>query len=659
MSNSEPVVVDLTAQCPLTELTLVDSDFRTVAGGTGHVRAQVPAGLYELRADTGDGHHTEIIAVRGPADYVRDQIDAPFETVTPPADSTMADLVRTLHESTGGSATTSSVVIAADGSGLKHVELLDSASQALNGVGPWLDADDGSGAARAEVLAPGGYLLRVTLNESVHTLPFWLLPGFRTLVFLPWSGSGPDLGAAVVHIVPATVSWTPDRDRDVLLEALLQRLQTHRPALPDHLLDAVRRWADAPMLALAAAALTSGSDQSEAPALTEEAARLLPGHPDTTALQAAIGAEEPVSWPPMLAATYWRALLPADHAGASVIPAASHLFKIAVGLSWLGPYVTVPASGTDAGEWARTHLGSLGDIDGHPLHEAVQNREIRTVAEQTGLPLESARRAVDALLGESESAGRSWRKALRAALLAEPGANHVTVPGRLEWRIRDSTIRFTCDWDRQHGVVHAAALSDLLPHQFSLLLSYRDNVRHLARFVGGSASWPADAQDSYTVSVPEAEQIGDHLAFEALSLAPEPIATFSTADEPLRRVTTIADGRLRLATFQRTDHDLELTVRSRDRADEGRYAVLSVRVPGTADEEFVVPLTWLKSQSEASGAVLVGPPRTGATVFVVPELQHSGRLRPEMVLRSIDCAANGVTRRALRELYSQLAGEAP
>ena len=659
MSSSDLVVVDLTAQCPMTELTLVDSDFRTVASGVGRLDAALPAGLYELIATAGDGNHKEIIALRGTKNYVRHGIEVPFDTVAPAPHTSEADFVRTMSEALikGRAEGTAGLIVVVDGAGRESVELLDENSRPASGTPGWIDAEGAAVAAWPQELAPGGYLLRFPGGVSARSLPLWLLPDFETVVFVPAGENGLDLGAAVVHVSPASAPWQPDRDRDVLLEALLRRLQSPCPAVPDDLLEPVCRWADAPMLALCAAVLAHGAGHHQSEPLTMLVANVLEGHADVAALEASTGAAGAVSWPPLLAATYWRTLLPADHAGAPVIQPGSRLSEFALGLSWAGPYVTVAADPTDAGQWARKHLRALARVDHHPLRTAIEHHDVQTVAVQTRLPLEAAQRVTAAAQPGFEDARQAWLEVLKASLAADPQAMWVTVPGHREWRIAGETVSFRCDWDPTRSLVRAAALSENLPRQFPLLLSHGDdNVRHLAQFVDGIATWAADAQARYRVIVPDVERIGDHVAFEALSLAPDPVATFSTVDEPLRRVTIIAEGRLRLATFERSDHDLELTVRSQDREDEGSYAVVGVRGPGMRDEELVVPLIWLNTQREASGSLRVGRPRAGASVFVVPDLQAAGELSVEIVRRSIDFAANRVTERALVDLFERLGG---
>ncbi|GAA1027833.1 MULTISPECIES: hypothetical protein [Amycolatopsis] len=655
MSGYEEVRVDLTARHPMTDLTLVDSAFRVAAEGTGRLRTRLAAGLYELRANAGDGYSTRLVALRGAEAYVRTDVDAPFETVTPLAGSAKAEFIRMAWKRMRARDPRAvSVFVVLDDPRRHVVELVTPEGHLVPGAADVSGPADGSFEVRAQLLPAGGYLLRFTIGQAARALPLWLPEGYCTVVFIPSGEAGPDVRSAVVHLSPSGDPWRPERERDVLLESLLRRSDVHRPALPDRLVTEAERWSGAPMIAVAAAALAAGTGHREEQALLVEARRLLPDHPDVRALSAVAGAGKTAEWPPLLAAAYWRALLPADQRGAEVIRASSPLSDLAPGLSSLGPYLTAPSGPVDVADWAGRHLTPLLQEENHPVAAAVRSGDAKSVAELTGLPLAAARKALAAVADDTGEQSQSALRALQELFDRDPEATRLTVPESKEWEVPGPLVGIRWELDPEGRGARVFALGSELPSEFSLLLSRQTHARHLLRFENGEARWRASERGSFTVSVPLIERIGGLVAVEALSLEPAEGARFGSGEEPIRRMTALADGALRLSAFERVDHGLELVVRSDRGRDQDRYAVVSVRKPDEPDQQLVVPLVWLRTQGQATGALRVGLPRPGAAVFLVPEPLLAAELPIEAVERSIALGANSATTRALQELYDRL-----
>lgn len=640
MSSSENVLIDVSSRHPLVEFTLVDTGFGTVVCGNGRLRAEVPAGIYELLVTAGDARRSEIIALRPGSSHVATDVIPDISTITP-ADGPGAALATELSAALVRGHTKSGVLVVVHGAASSDaIELLDAASSVVlpSGDQPGTEEQEWSGwfAPRP----PGGHILRFHRDTGAVDVPFWIPDGWQVVVFAVGGPHGADPAAAVVHLHPADHVWQPEPDRDVLLELLLHGLQIRRCPLPEEIVSHTRRWPRSPMTTIAAAVLAHKTKHRDFPALIELLTGELPGHPDVMALQAT---RAPLHWPPMFASAYWHALLPADHAGEAAISPLSYLDHTAAGLSSSGPYSaqrTAVDADTVAADRVRALLAAAAPDS--------QTPDTVAIAKATGLTVRAARVAL-AGLGDD-----AWRSLVERFGRVERA---LEVPGQIAWH-ESLVLSCTMDEANNRAVASLSSPSGSVPDLFPILLDRPGRDTCLLEFRDGTAWWPMEEPGSCRVRLPETDSLGDQIAYEAMSLIPEPTPAFTSARRRIRRQTFVPSGRFRMQLFENSYRGLELSVLSDDREDADFCALISVRRSGGEPEELAVPLTWLTSQGVATGALKLGRTSAEVTVFVVPGLVTAAEVKTEILHRSLDRFADKATERALRRAAAKhTAGE--
>lgn len=342
---------------PGTELSVRDSRFDVVAHGVGHLDVSVAPGLYQVERRLGDTHETEIVAVRPGRDHVNAAVDLTLRSVAPvAADRQTDDEYRTVAESVSGTVAAhgdparAHLVVVSDvpvATVLSQWQLLD---EDLRPVDAWPHGWIGDRAAAWDRARPaGGHVLR----RHGTDMPFWLSPGWQTIVFLRQAPHGFEVS---LHLVEAGRPWRADSAANTAVEvartALLRRRAVFRRDVVDALLS--NRSDLNPMLGvLAAHALRAEwpSDDTTHDLIADRLTDLLPGHPDVEALSlwregAVTPGRQRLAWPPMIHAAYRDLVVPADVAAPGVLVEHSLAYQIAGNLVSGGVWLKYEALGT-------------------------------------------------------------------------------------------------------------------------------------------------------------------------------------------------------------------------------------------------------------------------------------------------------------------------
>jgi hypothetical protein len=246
---------------------------------------------------------------------------------------------------------------------------------------------------------------------------------------------------------------------------------------------------------------------------------------------------------------------------------------------------------------------------------------------------------------------------------------HVTLPVPGEMNLFGDGIvgRLRCSWDPVRSLARLVVDAGVEPDRlvrlnapFPLLCTGPNQSTFLLRSHSGVAEWRADVGAEYAVRLPKTEAIGDFVAYEAVSLEPELVPSFSTGSAVLHRRTVVPSGPFEIDAFENASRDVQLAVRSTRESDAGACALVSVRSQhDDADPELLaIPLTWLRFQRVASGSLTVGRLGDGVGVFVVPELVSAAEVHLSVLVRSLERIANAVTRTALRRIIEHRTGDA-
>jgi hypothetical protein len=363
MSDFDPSArLILSSAVKALELSVVDSNFREVAHGVGDLDVNVLPGIYELRFQAGPQYEKRLVSVAPGQVYEDKSIDVAFPSAAP------IEGTSTSHEYQQTAAAEASQITTAAGVGTaglvlmvrnvrewEHLMFDQSTVAALtlldSNLEPVPDFDAGwkidsanCWATWSANLAPGGYALRVRRTAKRETgapvvfdQAIWLTDRWQTLVFIPNSADGPLLESGTMHMVELALDWSPyERDVNSALELALWGLREGRTVVPSDLRPLLHAKFQNPMLGIIAAhslLLASKPDFDLVDTVLENLTRLIPNHPDLTALRWLAAetrsetrypdpAQAPpsvlVSWPPLLRASY-AALIRRDSQDASTI----------------------------------------------------------------------------------------------------------------------------------------------------------------------------------------------------------------------------------------------------------------------------------------------------------------------------------------------------
>ncbi|HEY8869608.1 MAG TPA: choice-of-anchor D domain-containing protein [Candidatus Limnocylindrales bacterium] len=354
------------------EIAVVDSDFRPVAAGIGTLIVRLDPGIYEVVARAGPVTERRLVRLTpGERRSILD-LEVAFPSAAPvPGTSTTHEY----HQGLAAQATQLGeapragygglVVVLRDVRGLEgpplsqrdmdELALLDSSLAPFADFrNDWQISEQEAWASWGRHVPAGGYALRRTLTVGDPAVrvdqSVWVVSGWQTILFLTRPADGESAAPASVHTVPLSEPW---RSFDPRIGTAYELIQWDLRATPsgyrglpdvdlDGLIDAV---ADNAMLGIALAHLLLRQPELDAGRIGRLIAaldRLVPGHPDVLGLRiiaegiAAIGivvgdAIPPVSWPPMVLASY-LALLRRDADVPGTIAPASVAESVAEGL---------------------------------------------------------------------------------------------------------------------------------------------------------------------------------------------------------------------------------------------------------------------------------------------------------------------------------------
>ena len=443
MSGSETASktgrVVLAAATPGVGFTIVDGTFQTVARGVGRLEAELPHGIYEIAIRTGSSVETQLVSLQPGQTWERLDITPGVYAAAPLAGSRTATATHTAAVETAsravadgtGPATAGLVLVVRRTAGetVLHHEQLHLLDRSLDPVQGWPAqwvVDEQAGVATiGGRLDPGPYVLRLArprgpaLDQTV-----WLSDGWQTLVFCPNGADGADLDDAVVHLTRLDQPFPgPHPEIAAAVEIAVSGLRQGLPLVNDDLLDVLRDsgFAD-PMLGIAGAHALLLRDRPDARAITRvvaELRKLLPDHPDVLALArhpiCAMTDVPSVWWPPMLAASYQKALLAADQRDPAAIldgsPAervAGYVVQRGLWLCWeatpavLSPDPTpedtaLTTAMTDgAKRRIERHVGEVAELTGDDRHKVAGALGVHELARRLQLPVQAVQAVLEA-----------------------------------------------------------------------------------------------------------------------------------------------------------------------------------------------------------------------------------------------------------------------
>ncbi len=397
MPSSSDAAVHLRARAGAVALRLSDAALRPVAEGIGELSCQgLPPGLYLLEIEAGHERQERFLTLAPGQTYedlaVRHEIASP----TPMGGT------RTNHAYHARPASELSREPSLElGSGsrlllfarhlegnreapvdLGRLELLDQELEPLIAFGEKATVRELDGWAGTSIeLDPGFHLLRERPSEDGERAldqPLWLAEGWLTAIFLacPAGEAMPRPGSASIHMAPLELGFEPWDDEVVRVnlaaELALTGLRSGQPLVPKALFSLLEGKFKNPMLGLLGAHAMLLSPRLEWALFDQVIAnleRLVPGHPDVTALRVlgrrrlGVGGpsgEPQVFWPPMFASGY-RALLAQDVEEDGLLPAGSLAERAAASLLTTGPWTRFGAVAKQPGVAAVEEKAEMPD----------------------------------------------------------------------------------------------------------------------------------------------------------------------------------------------------------------------------------------------------------------------------------------------------------
>jgi hypothetical protein len=387
-SGSETGRLVLTSRTPGTLLRVFDSTLRVLATGRDQLTADLRPGVYRIESRLGDARTSELVTIAPGADE-RHDLTVEFATAAPTYGTSTSYETHTdfatrlsLEVATGVGPKSGAVLVLRNLAGRDRYPMRSSAvtllNQALHPVSEWASDwvedqahDDITG--RAGRLEPGPYVLRVEHSDRDGTVEtadqtIWLSPDWQTLVFIPNGPDGPDARAVSVHMGPLGARWQGYEPWALAAEAALAGLRDGVPSVPADLINfLLNSKFENPMLGILGmhALLVAGApEQRLLRTVVQNLLRLIPDHPDVQALAVLLpdAASQSVPWPPMLASSYRRCLLPADLDDPNVLPAGSPAERVAPYVLTAGPWLRWTAT-TELLSEERTPRAAIEQVD--------------------------------------------------------------------------------------------------------------------------------------------------------------------------------------------------------------------------------------------------------------------------------------------------------
>jgi hypothetical protein len=461
VSSSDRSLLTIKSGSSTLQIELLDSNFSTVATGTGSLNVELAPGLYEAHFRDGSSAESRIIKAE-PGSVVVDpptfatESPAPLEATSTSHEYHQQAVVdaseRVASEAANASSLGGLIVMVRNLRGAddvpfpadlpKRLQILDAQGNKLPVKHDWqLDAAQ-HWAIWGNPLPAGGYTLEISGPNVASTRirqSLWVDPDWQTLVFLPNTAAGVEADLATVHItrLGQWSAWHEAGAIAVALENVLAGLRNGRSVVPSDLNDLFHAKFQNPFLGIAAAHALLLDPTPSTRLLTtvvNNLARLLPDNPDVFALEhrahdhgAKLAVRKGLSWPPLLYAGY-RSVIRADGAEPGVIldgspaeTAAARLVLNGIWTTWTEQQPELVASrgvGAILGEaelrWdpavasesdpaterLRSYVSGAAELQGVSTDEILGRRSVAELALATGLPSGAVSTAISSLRSE-------------------------------------------------------------------------------------------------------------------------------------------------------------------------------------------------------------------------------------------------------------------
>ncbi len=355
--------LQLSGDGPAVRFGIYDALGRLIAAFADQADHELTAGVYEVVAQRATRIERRLVRVRGNETRLeRFELPVPgAPTVLGTADydagaAEAAEAASTAVANAGGARSGLAVVLSSleQSRSLSRrwaVTLTDLHGREV----PWTRKRVVRGCLTFGARAPkGAYVLRTTWRDEADRQAMLeqtvgLVPERQTVVWMPAGAQGVHARFASVHTTPLEQPWDGSDQTALLGEILLGELRTGQPRITPAVFRLASSEGADPMVALYAAHIAMISGEPDTWPVTERLVKSLtqrlPGHPDVLALRlsGALRAEQrprgtTVS-PPMLAASYWQALLPADRSNPATLPAGSLAEEVAGSALAGGPWL--------------------------------------------------------------------------------------------------------------------------------------------------------------------------------------------------------------------------------------------------------------------------------------------------------------------------------
>jgi hypothetical protein len=459
----------LQSQQPGVEFAVRNAALLVVKSGIGRIDASVDPGLYRIEERAGNAEREVVIALRAGEIYRRADVVLPFPCVAPVAASStappeFAPAVEQASEAAARHGGRDPVLIVARCRSARLVtglgdgfELLDAA---LRPIPAGAENTYGPGAAvtvSTRRLPAGGYVLRSPFSPAGVELvdrPVWLDDGWQTIVFAV-TGDDEPVGVSV-HMVPADVPWRAGDPAHTAVEAAAAAFHRGLSILRDESVDDQLLTRN-PILGMLGAYALRRETRPDGNAYNRVVGRLedlVPEHPDVRALATSrsrghASQLDPVSWPPLLTASY-RALLAADADGGAALRAGSPAERIAASvvpggpwLAWvpgedgLGPVAPDEPPPGRAAERVQRFLAMVADFEHRPLTDVILQWDQASIAQSTDLPIRTVQLIRSALgsvtFAVPDDVSSLFALVVSATYAGPEGEAPATRPARLEF----------------------------------------------------------------------------------------------------------------------------------------------------------------------------------------------------------------------------------